>query len=619
MRYCTLLLCVSLSVVQTFQALTQFFSKLIFIMPLTAVSPDKSILAVYNNAQASSSSKILIKCYDAKVSLGTLKFTLSANNEKGSSTINRIAFASSQFLVASTEEGSMLVFDLHRGVLSQTVEVSSSQGKVACIATHNDRLYALSNKDGKTLVLVYDLSQNAKIIKKIKTGSCDQDEPLAIDVASGDSDSTLVAVRLGKKIKLVDSNNGSVLGKFKIKTSDSEAVDSPFVRLSPDAKFLVANSSNNLYYFAIDGNGECNSLGTSALPNINSADIFVDDESSRYVVSVTDQSTASLLSIKAAGGKKTNVKPFAFLSQPVPKDNTVIDAFFSSEEVVMVELTTKGFQNVSVDLARLSWNGASGNVYPVEEVKENEDDTSPSKKRKANNKSVVIGPGESGGEALTVTDSTKRTKIDHDGDDSADEEDEFVLEDDDDEEGENTIGQRLALLSSELDRDDDEEDLLKFQRSTAASGSFVAKAATSDSLVILLRQALLANDDAQLEVALQVSDKKVIENSIMALSSGEGNSDDESDNGEVIVMLLTKLVTRLSRKPARAQQLSFWIRTVLVALISSSNDGTMKMGKAEKDIASRLAPLRSLLSERVESLPALLRLEGRLGLLGKQF
>jgi len=588
-------------------------------MPLTAVSPDKSILAVFNNAQASSSSKILIKCYDAKVSLGTLKFTLSANNEKGSSTINRIAFASSQFLVASTEEGSMLVFDLHRGVLSQTVELSSSQGKVACIATHDDRLYALCNKDGKTLVLVYDLSQNAKIIKKIKTGSCDQDEPLAIDVASGDSDSTLVAVRLGKKIKVVDSNTGSVVGKIKIKTSDSEAVDSPFVRISPDAKFLVANSSNNLYYFVMGGDGECKSLGTSALPNINSADICVDDESGRYVVSVTDQSTASLLSIKAAGGKKTNVKPFAFLSQPVAKDNTAIDAFFSSEEVVMVELTTKGFQNVSVDLARLSWNGASGNLYPVEEVKENEDDTSPSKKRKANNKSVVIGPGESGGEALTVTDSTKRTKIDHDGDDSADEEDEFVLEDDDDDEGENTIGQRLALLSSELDRDDDEEDLLTFQRSTAASGSFVAKAATSDSLVILLRQALLANDDAQLEVALQVADKKVIENSIMALSSGEGNSDGESDDGEVIVMLLTKLVTRLSRKPGRAQQLSFWIRTVLVALISSSNDGTMKMGNAEKDIASRLAPLRSLLSERVESLPALLRLEGRLGLLGKQF
>jgi len=587
-------------------------------MPLTAVSPDKSILAVYNHAQASSSSKILIKCYDAKVSLGTLKFTLSAKNESASSTINKISFASSQFLVASTEEGPLLVFDLDRGVLSQTIEVASSLGKVVCIATHEDHLYVLSNNDGKTLVIVHDLSQNAKIIKKIKTGSCDQDDPVAIDVASDNSDSNLIAVRLGKKIKLVDSNNGAVRGKFKIKNSDSEAVDSPFVCLSSDAKFLAVNTSNSLSYFIMDGDGECKSLGTSALPNISNADICIDNDSGRYVVSATDKSTTSLLSIKVSGSKKSNVKPFAFMSEPVAKDNTAIDAFFSSEELIMAELSTKGLQNVNVNLVRVSWNGASGNLYPTEEGGDNGDENkSPSKKRKANSKNVVIGPGESGGEALTVIDSTKRTKRGHDGDDSGDEVDDFVLEDVDDEEGESTIAQRLALLSSELDRDDDEEDLLKFQRSTAASGTFVAKAATSDSLVILLRQALLANDDAQLEVALQVSDKKVIENSIMALSSDEVNS--EGDNGEVIVMLLTKLVTRLSRKPARAQQLSFWIRTVLVALISSSNDGTMKMGKAEKDIAARLAPLRSMLSERVESLPALLRLEGRLGLLGKQF
>jgi hypothetical protein len=588
-------------------------------MPLTAVSPDKSILAVYNHGQASSSSKILIKCYDANVSLGTLKFTLSANNESASSTINKISFASSQFLVASTEEGPLLVFDLNRGVLSQTIEVASSSGKVVCMSTHEDHMYVLCNKDGKTLVIVYDLSQNAKIIKKIKTGSCDQDDPVAIDVASDNSDSNLIAVRLGKKIKLVDSNNGSVRGKFKIKSSDSESVDSPFVRISSDAKFLVVNSSNSLSYFIMDEDGECKGLGTSSLPNISNADIFCDSDSGRYAVSATDKLTTSLLSIKISGSKKTNYKPFAFMTEPVAKDNTTIDAFFSSKELIMAELTTKGLQNVDVKLARISWNGVSGNVYPIEEDEgDGDDNKSPSKKRKANNKNVVIGPGESGGEALTVTDSTKRTKRDNDGDDSADEVDDFVLEDIDDEEGEGTIAQRLALLSSELDRDDDEENLLKFQRSTAASGTFVVKAATSDSLVILLRQALLANDDAQLEVALQVSDKKVIENSIMALSSGEGDSD-EDDNGEVIVMLLTKLVTRLSRKPARAQQLSFWIRTVLVALISSSNDGTMKMGRTEKDIAARLAPLRSMLSERVESLPALLRLEGRLGLLGNQF
>mmetsp|Transcript_2647 Transcript_2647/g.3670 ORF Transcript_2647/g.3670 Transcript_2647/m.3670 type:complete len:235 (+) Transcript_2647:298-1002(+) len=207
-----------------------------------------------------------------------------------------------------------------------------------------------------------------------------------------------------------------------------------------------------------------------------------------------------------------------------------------------------------------------------------------------------------------------------------------------------------GLLSfSELEREDSDEDEYLLRNGDAngngntsttlvngSSTKFIVKAATSDSLVILLRQALLANDDSQLEVALQVSDKRVIENSILELSrggydSGSGSStgtaeDGGSGNGEVIVVLLTKLVTRISRKPARAQQLSFWIRTVLVALLSSSNSNSnsedgdgFSMGKAERDIASRLAPLRSMLSERVESLPALLRLEGRLGLIGKQF
>mmetsp|Transcript_2648 Transcript_2648/g.3675 ORF Transcript_2648/g.3675 Transcript_2648/m.3675 type:complete len:224 (+) Transcript_2648:538-1209(+) len=196
-----------------------------------------------------------------------------------------------------------------------------------------------------------------------------------------------------------------------------------------------------------------------------------------------------------------------------------------------------------------------------------------------------------------------------------------------------------GLLSfSELEREDSDEDEYLLRNGDAngngntsttlvngSSTKFIVKAATSDSLVILLRQALLANDDSQLEVALQVSDKRVIENSIMELSRGGydsgGNAEDGGNgSGEVIVVLLTKLVTRISRKPARAQQLSFWIRTVLVALLSSSNSNSnsedgdgFSMGKAERDIASRLAPLRSMLSERVESLPALLRLEGRLG------
>lgn len=587
-------------------------------MPLTAVAPDQSILAVYNDAQTSSS-RILIKCYDGKVSLGSLKFTLSANNKDSVHTLNKLVFASSQFLVASTEEGSILVFDLNRGVLSQTIETSDVYGKVVSIAAEDDTLYSLSFKDGKTVVLVYDLTRNAKIIKKVKTGSCDEDEPIAIDVSKGDGEAAHIAIRLGRKLKVVNANDGSVVTKAKMKGSDSDSGDKPFIKVSDDSKFIVANTASNLHYFSIDDGNNCSSCGTSAIGNIVDAKINSND--STYTIAATDNATLSLVNVKAASSKKSVSKAFAFVAKPEMSDNVTMDGYFSKGDIVMTEIITKGLQNMDVEMARLSVENASGNLYPVEDDQPSDEDQPVSKKRKISTKSVVLGPGESGGEALTVVDSTKRAKRDSD-DESNSDQDDFELENIDDEEGEGTIAERLALLSSELDRDDDDdEDLLKYQRSAAAEG-FKIKAATSDSLVILLRQALTSNDDTQLEVALQVSDKKVIENSIMALSAAdeEGNDEDgPQKDGEMIIALLTKLVTRLSRKPSRAQQLAFWIRTVLVAIISASNNGTLKMGEAERDIASRLAPLRSMLNERVESLPALLRLEGRLSLLGKPF
>merc|ERR1739844_403557 len=102
------------------------------------------------------------------------------------------------------------------------------------------------------------------------------------------------------------------------------------------------------------------------------------------------------------------------------------------------------------------------------------------------------------------------------------------------------------------------------------------------------------------EVALQVSDKRVIENSILGLIGVQSDDNDDNDaddkagggivrksdetdadaeaKSEIVIMLLTKLVTRIARKPSRAQKLSFWIRTVLVALISKVGSSTVPMG-----------------------------------------
>ena len=264
------------------------------------------------------------------------------------------------------------------------------------------------------------------------------------------------------------------------------------------------------------------------------------------------------------------------------------------------------------------------------------------KKRALPSGELVLGPGEAGGEAMGVSDGTtsKRAKVaaidgggdEENDDDDDDDEDEFVLLPDDDateEAAGATIADRLALLTSEMERDDtDSDDGSEDEEAVAAlygpggagKGNKKKRKATTESLSTLLRQALSSNDDGQLEVALHVRDKKVIENSIAALAREDeeraGEEEDGDNNGsgdDLITKLLGKLVDRLGRKPGRAEELSVWVQTVLLILISGKS-----MSRRERNVAAKLAPLRSMLNERVESLPHLLRLEGRLSLLGQQ-
>jgi len=275
---------------------------------------------------------------------------------------------------------------------------------------------------------------------------------------------------------------------------------------------------------------------------------------------------------------------------------------------------------------------------------------------------VVLGPGDAGGEALGASDimavqqqkKIKMTDTKKDDDDD-DDDDEFRLpydDDDDDDEGEGkeSIGERLKQLSSALDDptdsedddDDDDDDEPKSSALTTKSRSSRAPA-TSESIATLLTQALLSNDDAQLEVALHVPDVRIINASLKALKGHPYKQEEEKNKqhsqqqsraefeyhqkGEILAALLAKLVTRLARAPSRAQNLGGWLRGTLVALkehneqSSGSGSGMKKGGGGggnEIDLASKLAPLKNLLNDRVESFPHLLRLEGRLSLLGNR-
>jgi U3 small nucleolar RNA-associated protein 5 len=108
-------------------------------------------------------------------------------------------------------------------------------------------------------------------------------------------------------------------------------------------------------------------------------------------------------------------------------------------------------------------------------------------------------------------------------------------------------------------------------------------------LTKLLEQALQSSDDAMLELALQVSNTKVIKETCQELA------DDH------LPTLLNALTSRLASKPTRANQLCPWISILL------------RTGRIRS--VAHLQPLRNLLQERLEIFPALLKLEGRLGML----
>mmetsp|Transcript_5392 Transcript_5392/g.6902 ORF Transcript_5392/g.6902 Transcript_5392/m.6902 type:complete len:605 (+) Transcript_5392:103-1917(+) len=601
---------------------------------LSAVAPNRDIVAVYTQLKDTSSKRFIIKCYDANVSRGSLKFTLSANLKDQSTKeleVVKLLFPSNDCLLALLSNNTILVFDLGRGVHVCTIESSQFGGELCAFTGKDNLVYALIRKEGKSLILAHDIEKKGKIVNKIKSGSCDEDDRLGIAVHPSQDK---VAVLIGKKMKIIQVSNGETSHKFKIKGEGDGKIshgESPCIlTFASDGEIVLVSTTNHVYLFSLKSG---NNIGTVPISTISRINIHSNQDT--YIATIiSNQSKASFIEVNPSGKKNATIKPFSTITLPTSKDNGTIisDVFFSSgkqaeDEVTLLELTQLGLVNVDVSISQVQYRNEStelkgGELYPTPSQEQSEVDKQSKKRKKtASNNNIVLGPGESGGEALTVTDQTtvKRPKIDKNGEveEESDDDVDFSLETGD--EAEESIAQRLALLSSEIDRDtEDEEELLKIQNDASNKNNLIVKTATSDSLVILLRQALLANDDAQLEVALQVSDKKIIENSIMALShESPDENDDEDAKSEIVIMLLTKLVTRLSRKPARAQRLAFWIRTVLVALISKMASSSSKMGKAERDIAARLGPLRNLLSERVESLPDLLRLEGRLSLLSK--
>lgn len=299
--------------------------------------------------------------------------------------------------------------------------------------------------------------------------------------------------------------------------------------------------------------------------------------------------------------------------------------------------------------------------------------TKSSKKRKVEGGTVALAPGDQGREASMAADlsslQTKKKKGDANDDDDDDDDKEKVAEegdkkketkdandDNDDEEEEDgeqgqTIAERLALLSSAMEESDDDDDdeeegggLGSSMTTTADKSKFNTKSATSATLTTLLTQALSSNDPTQLNVALQVTDRRLVEGTVLSLQSLDaerGNNDNEEDAAMTtgyIPTLMAHLVRRMARRHSLVMPLGVWVKAILAATARSAtyhvirgggggggggnnkNDDAVaeRMAREGREMAMKLGPLKNFLNERVECFPQLLRLEGRLALLNQQ-
>lgn len=129
---------------------------------------------------------------------------------------------------------------------------------------------------------------------------------------------------------------------------------------------------------------------------------------------------------------------------------------------------------------------------------------------------------------------------------------------------------------------------------------------TSDSLIVIVKQALQSSNELQLEEAFSVYDETVVKDTIASIT-----------DVDLIWTLLLKIIHRISKKPSRAVWLGgVWLKAILeyhtcAFLKVSEDEGSSLVSKV-------LGPLTNMLKERTELLPHLIKLQGRLDMVSRR-
>ena len=707
--------------------------------PLVARSADGSLVALHQPGGST------IRVYDGNASSGSLKFTLRVGPGSGSGgggadasgapppppAVRKLVFASHgpttggtttpapSLLCAVSGESSVVLYDLGRGVASQTVDVRDASGgsskskkskkkerkasedasAAATVADASsvpgrlDVLVRLPDADsgpGRCRLYQYDLSPPggaARLVRKVKVGSASPAPggggAMALGVASSSEGgpSGSVAVRAGGRVRTFDGA-GAKLARFDLPDelllagnggadSDSGGDADGTGGIAPllwDGERLALSSGRRVLVMAQRAEGgTARTIEAEALLEADDGagpPTALEADGTHLVAFHGWSGAASLFSLGKGGKKGEGLVPVppratARIDGEAGRRASLVSAGFarrrggdggseggSGELQFLFRLaggaagSAAALPAETLGIAGLEGRVAVGGSLAGESGgvgrKRGQSDRMGGG---GNGGGVALAPGEQGQEADGAADLTSAKRARRaEGTPGAEEGD----EEDGDDEKERSIAERLAMLSSAMERSDTEDDDDDDESDPEDGGGgvtggppagFRARSATSSTLTALLSQALGSNDAAQLNAALQVTDRRVVAGTVRSLQAldaarddDDGGGSDGGPDGGLVPALMGHIVRRVARRHTLVMPLGVWIREVLAATARASASGASGAGgeggrtaaDGARDMAAKLGPLRNFLSERVECLPQLLRLEGRLALLGDQ-
>ena len=529
--------------------------------------------------------------------------------------------------------------------------------------------------------------------RKIKVGSVggingEQVPSFGVAVSSSSSSSSLdkkgeqrvIAIRMNDGLRICDYHSGEKLCKSNIPFPEGEKGSMiSTLTLSTCSKYLATVTKNQIVIFKLLGNDDDDDdddgkkkksvlqmiaqLSCKDDSTISNVELVKKKDGLNVLAFQPVPATASLFSCDDDGSTSSSFD--SSLPPQLPKAQLQCDQGTSSnnnialihsafhsrrphEEILVLfqNISSKGGSNAAnLPMQSISYDDTiEGTVTVGTELSaEIVNDANNAKKKRKAASSVALAPGDQGNEASKAVDLTsKKARKEKESDGGGSEEDidgDFQIDDEEGDQGGEqgqSIAERLALLSSAMaETDDEEEDDGDDEDGKAAAASkkskFKLKSATSETLTTLLAQALSSNDSVQLNIALQVTDRRLVEGtvrSLQALDAERVESGESTSSTGYMSMLMGHIVRRMARRHSLVVPLGVWVKAILAATSRAATNRALhpnigdtvedQIAKEAREIALKLGPLRNFLNERVECFPQLLRLEGRLALLSEQ-